>query len=67
MFQPKVAEKMKTHIFAIYEIIRKNMVQPEATDDNLVHALCRLDKGSKNTNTFRIFNTYCCSIATVAT
>ena len=39
----------------------------EATDDDLVHALCRLDNGSKNTNTRRIFNSYCCSVATMVT
>jgi hypothetical protein len=45
MFQIKVVEKIKTHIFcsitffenrAVYEIMSKNMVQPDATDDNII-------------------------------
>jgi len=37
----------------------------EATLVSLVHMLCRLDNGSKNTNTLSLFNTYCCFIATM--
>ena len=37
----------------------------EAACDSMAHGLCRLDNRSENTNALRIFNTYCCSIATV--
>ena len=49
------AEKIKTRILyavtfsfyfeirAVYEIMWKNMVQPDRPDDNMAHALCTLD------------------------
>jgi hypothetical protein len=51
-----------------YEIMRKNVAQPEgqATDDNMAHAHCMLDtKGYKQTLT--MCNTYCLSTTTVVT
>jgi len=54
MLQPKFAENIKTHVshsisffppknHAVYEIMWKNTVNPEATDDNMAHAHCMLD------------------------
>ena len=52
IFQTKVVEKIKTDILfsvsffsknrAVYEIMLKNIVQPEATDYNMTHAHCML-------------------------
>ena len=55
MFQILFVEKIKAHIScsltfyekrAVYEVKSKNMVEPQAADDNmaLAHALCMLDK-----------------------
>jgi len=53
MFQTKFVEKIKTHfmfsnffwkIAPFYEIMWKNIVEPgQATDNNMVHAHCRLN------------------------
>jgi len=54
MFWTKLVEKIKTHILylvtfffflncAIYEILWKNIVEPERLHDDVVHAHCMLD------------------------
>jgi hypothetical protein len=69
MFQTKVVEKIKTHVFmfsnvfsenhAVYGIMWKNMVEPDSPDDNTAHARCMLDIGYKHT--MRIYDTRCFS------
>ena len=53
IFQIKVVENVKTYILFVnfffskvlpFMIQFRNMVEPEATDDNMVHALCMLGK-----------------------
>ena len=52
MFQTKVVEKIKTHIFKVQELflsrslwdtVEKYCRAMQATDDNMVHAYCLLD------------------------
>jgi len=52
-FQTSVVEKMKVQTScsmpfpenrAVYEIMWKNMVEPDATDENTGHALCMLNR-----------------------
>ena len=57
MLQIKVVEKIKTHFMlhnffffencAVYEIKSKNILNPEATDNNRAHSLCRLSKATR--------------------
>ena len=74
MFHTEVVQKIETHFMfnnvfpenpAVHEIMWKNYVQPgRATDDNMAHTHCMLDTQSYK-HTFRIFNTYCFSTATI--
>ena len=53
MFQTKIVEKIKTHIYVTYRFflkpfrlwdnVKKCGTAGQATDDNMVHALCMLD------------------------
>jgi len=52
MFQTEAVDKIKTHILCsitffdyrtIYEIMRKNIVELQATNDNIAHAHCMMD------------------------
>jgi transcription initiation factor IIE alpha subunit len=76
MFPINVVEKIKMHILcsviffvgrgvknhAVYEIMWKNRVR-QATDGNMAHAQCILDKAA-NTYMLRLCNAYCFSTAT---
>jgi hypothetical protein len=56
--QLKIVEKIKIHVLcqvtffgnhAVYEIMLKNMVEPEATDDNItwhMHFACQITKAT---------------------
>jgi hypothetical protein len=48
---------------AVYEIMWKNIVQPEATDDNMAQKQCVLDTDGYK-HTVRVCNTFCLSTAT---
>ena len=66
-FQTKVVDKIKVQTScsmdfpenrAVYEIMWKNVVEPDATENNMAHAHCMLDTlGYKHT--LRLYNTYC--------
>ena len=66
-FQTKVVDELKVQTTcwmpfpenrAVFEIMRKNMVEPNTTDENTWHAHCMLDTlGYKHTLT--LCNTYC--------
>jgi len=52
----------------VYEILWKNMVEPDATDDyNMVHAHCVMDNYGYRHNTLGICNACCFSLATTLT
>ena len=66
-FQTNVVEKMEVRTSssmpfpencAVYEIMWKNVVQPDATDKNMAHAHCMLDTQDYK-HTLRLYNTYC--------
>jgi hypothetical protein len=69
MLQTKVVEKMKTRfVFSnffppasrvVYEIIWKNMVEPDKPHGNIIRRMRFAYGVSKATNTFGICNTYC--------
>jgi len=74
MFQTKVLEKIKTHILcsitfsenrAVYEIVWTNIVEPDRPQMTIrrMRVACWIPKA---TNTLRICNTFCFSIATMA-
>jgi hypothetical protein len=69
MFEAKVTEKIKIHIFcsitfftnrAVYKIKWKNAVEPQATDDNMAHVHCMVD----TKRSLKISSAYCFSTAT---
>ena len=69
MFRAKVVEKIKTHILfkksffnrAIYEVMWKNMVEPDRTQTAIT---CRKDA---RIHTYITLNTYCFSTGTTVT
>jgi hypothetical protein len=74
MFQTKVVEEIKTHIFysiscygksSLFEIMWKKYCRAgQATNDNMAHAHCMLDVfGFKYT--LKLFNAYCFSTTTM--
>ena len=72
MFQTKVVQKIKIHILysvtfpdnrAVYEVIWKNMIKPQSTDNNVIRRM----RFARWITMARICNTYCFSTATVVT
>jgi hypothetical protein len=68
IFQTKVVQKIETHILcpitfhenrAVYEIMWKNMVERQASDDNITRRMRFACWINKATDTHRICNTYC--------
>jgi hypothetical protein len=75
MFRTKVVQKINKHIFRsinfffwkscrLWDNVEKFCTAGQATDDNTAHAHCMLGI-PKVTNTLRIRNAYCFSIATM--
>jgi hypothetical protein len=67
VFQPKVAEKIQNSyvhwlffqkLCHLWDTMEKYGTAIETTDENMAHALCRLDNWSKITNT-KLYNNQC--------